>query len=226
MLQERIRREFNQWAQSGQGRGLEKGHWETTRQLIESMKINEYDNVMDLGCGVGWATRVLAQKASRGLVLGVDLSDQMVFQAHKAYRNPHNALFLVADASGIPCRDEFFDSLLSVESIYYYPGLDLAFHEVHRVLKAGGKAFFLISYYKENPYGHEWAKHIEIPVHLLAADDYIAVLKAAGFRSAQHRRIIDSTPLSEDWAPTHWFPTREQHMKFRSEGALLLMAEK
>jgi arsenite methyltransferase len=226
MIQERIRREFNQWADSGRGRGLEKGHWETTRQLIDLMNIREYDNVMDLGCGVGWATRALAQKAPRGLVLGIDLSDRMIVQARKEYRNPHNALFGVADASGIPCADAFFDSLLSVESIYYYPGLDLAFHEVHRVLKPGGKAFFLISYYKENGYGHEWAKHIDIPVHLLGAEDYIRVLKASGFKTATHRRIIDSTPLPEYWTPTHWFPTRQDHMKFRSEGALLLLAEK
>src|SRR5437867_7050244 len=226
MMQERIRREFNQWAELGRGRGPEKRQWETTRQLIDLMNINEYDNVMDLGCGVGWATRVLAQKASRGVVLGVDLSDRMILQARNGYRNPHNALFLVADASGLPCADEFFHSVLSVESIYYYPGLDLAFHEVHRILKPGGKAFFLISYYKENPYGHEWAKHIDIPVHLLGAEDYISVLNSSGFRTAAHRGIINSTPFPEDWTPTHWFPTRQDHVKFRSEGALLIAAEK
>src|SRR5438128_8892674 len=118
MMQERIRREFNQWAELGRGRGPEKRQWETTRQLIDLMNVDEYDNVMDLGCGVGWATRVLAQKAARGMVLGIDLSDRMILQARKAYRNPHNASFLVADASGIPCPDGLFNSLLSVESIY------------------------------------------------------------------------------------------------------------
>jgi SAM-dependent methyltransferase len=226
MIQDRIRREFNRWAESGLGSGLEKRHWETTRQLIDVMNIGEYDNVLDLGCGVGWATRVLAQKAARGIVLGIDVSDRMIVQARKSYRNPHNALFVVAEASGIPCIEAFFDSLLSVESIYYYPGLDLAFHEVHRILKPGGRAFFLISYYRENPYGHEWAKHIEIPVHLLGAEEYVSILRMSGFRTASHRRIVDSTPLPEDWTPSHWFPTREEHMKFRSEGTLLLEAEK
>jgi SAM-dependent methyltransferase len=125
----------------------------------------------------------------------------MIARACTDYRNPQNALFLVADASGIPCRDELFDALLNVESIYYYPGLDLAFHEVHRILKPGGKAFFLISYYKENVYGHEWAKHIDIPVHLLGADEYIAIL-AVGHSAARpqialsrHRGIdTDSVP--------------------------------
>src|ERR1051326_2650610 len=105
MSQERIRREFNRWADQGRGRGLEKSHWEITRQLIDLMHVSEHDNVVELGCGVGWATRVLAQKASRGIVLGIDLSDRMIHQARTAYRNPHNALFVVADASNIPCAE-------------------------------------------------------------------------------------------------------------------------
>jgi len=226
MIQDRIRGEFNRWAESGQRRGLEKRNWETTRQLIDLMNVEEYDNVMDLGCGVGLATRVLAQKASRGIVLGLDLSDRMILQARQGFRNPHNAFFVVADAAGIPCSDGMFDSVLSVESIYYYPGLDLAFHEVHRVLKPGGKAFFLISYYKENAHGHEWAKHIDIPVHLLGTHEYIDVLKDTGFGTAADRRIIDSTPFPEDWTPTHWFQTRQDYIDFRAEGALLLSAEK
>lgn len=226
MMQERIRREFNQWAESGRGRGLEKGHWETTRQLIESMDLDEHDNVLDLGCGVGWATRVLAQKASRGIVVGIDLSDRMIAQARSGYRNPHNTFFIVADAAGIPSGDSFFNALLSVESIYYYPELEHAFAEVHRILKPGGKAYFLISYYKENRYGHEWAKYIDIPVHQLSAEEYTAALKQSGFATALHRRIIDSTPLPEDWTPAYWFPTRQDHMRFRAEGALLLTAEK
>ena len=226
MIQERIRREFNRWADQGRGRGMEKSHWEITRQLIDLMNVGEHDNVGELGCGVGWATRVLAQKASRGFVLGIDLSDRMIAQARTAYRNPHNALFLVADASNIPCAEGFFNALLSVESIYYYPDLADAFSEVHRVLKTRSKAFFLINYYKENVYGHAWAKHIDIPVHLLGADEYTALLKTSGFRKATHRRIIDSTPLPEDWTPTHWFPTRQDQARFKAEGALLLIAEK
>jgi ubiquinone/menaquinone biosynthesis C-methylase UbiE len=226
MMQDRIRREFNQWADSGHRRGLEKRHWETTRQLIESMNVDEHDNVLDLGCGAGWATRVLAQKASRGIVLGVDLSDRMIQQARSGSRNPHNALFLVADASGIPCYQGYFNKVLSVESMYYYPELEKTFSEVHRVLKPGGKAFFLSSYYQENTYAHEWAKHIDIPVRLLGTDEYVAALKKSGFAAVTHRRIVDSTPLPEDWTPTHWFPTRQEHLKFRAEGALLLTAEK
>jgi ubiquinone/menaquinone biosynthesis C-methylase UbiE len=226
MLQDLIRREFNRWADTGRGRGMEKSHWDITRQMIDLMNAGQHDNILDLGCGIGWATRVLAQRASRGIVLGVDLSDRMIAQAYSGYRNPPNALFLVADASALPCPENFFNGLLSVESIYYYPDLNASFREVHRVLRPGAKAFFLTNYYKENVYSHNWAKYIDIPIQLRSASDYLDEMFKSGFHVAVHRRIIDSTPIPEDWAPTQWFPTREDQSKFQAEGALLLIAEK
>ena len=115
---------------------------------------------------------------------------------------------------------------MSVESIYYYPNLEGAFAEVHRILKPGGKAHFLINYYKENVYSHAWAKYIDIPLHLLSAEDYSKLLFAAGFVTISHRRVVDSTPIPEDWSPSRWFPTRQDQMNFQAEGALLLTAEK
>src|SRR3954453_1534057 len=118
MIEGLIRREFNRWAVQGRPRGIEKSHWEITRELIEMMNVQPHDNVVDLGCGVGAATRVLGERASRGLVVGIDLSDVVISQAKREYRNPGNTIFVVADASGIPCNSDFFTSLLSVESIY------------------------------------------------------------------------------------------------------------
>jgi arsenite methyltransferase len=226
MIEGLIRREFNRWAAQGRGRGMERSHWHTTRQLIESMNIQPHDNVMDLGCGVGWATRVLAERAARGLVVGVDLSDEMIEQAVSEYRNPPNTLFVVANASRIPCPDESFAALLSVEAIYFYPDLENSFQEIHRILKPGGKAHFRLNYYKENHYGHAWGKYVDIPLHLLSSQDYLGILERAGFTKLSHRRIIDSTPLPEDWTPTRWFPSRQDQMNFQAEGALLLTAEK
>jgi SAM-dependent methyltransferase len=226
MLEGLIRREFNRWAAQGRGRGMEKSHWDITRQLIDMMNVQPHDNVADLGCGVGWATRVLAERAERGVVVGIDLSDEMIAQAISEYRNPPNAIFLVADATTIPCADGFFTSLMSVESIYYYPNLDGAFKEVHRILKPGGKANFLINYYKENVYSHSWAKYIDIPIQLLSAEDYGRILSTVGFSKVHDRRIADTTPIPEDWKPSRWFPTRQDQAKFQAEGALLLTAEK
>jgi arsenite methyltransferase len=226
MLQELIRREFNRWAAQGRSRGIQKTHWEVTRQLIDLMKIDADDNLLDAGCGVGAATRVLAQKASRGIVLGVDLSDTMIAKARTGFRNPANALFLVADSEHIPCSTDFFQAALSIESLYYWPDTLAVLSEVYRLLHPCGRAVFLASYYKENSYGHAWARHIDIPVRLLGSDEYLELLRKAGFHNLSQRRIVDSMPIGEDWQPTRWFTTKEEQAKFQAEGALLLTAEK
>ena len=128
MLQDLIRREFNRWADLGRGRGMEKSHWDITRQMLDLMNVSEHDNIIDLGCGVA--------------------------------------------------------------------------------------------------YSHSWSKYIDIPVQLLGAADYVDLLSKAGFRTVCQRRIIDSTPIPEDWKPSNWFPTRQEQAKFQAEGALLLVAEK
>ena len=116
--------------------------------------------------------------------------------------------------------------MLSVESIYYYPGLDLAFHEVHRVLKPGGKAFFLTSYYKENTYGHEWAKYIDIPVHLLGAEGLHGRVEEIRIPDRDPRTDRGLQPASRRLDTDTLVPYRQDHLKFRAEGALLLIAEK
>lgn len=226
MLQELIRREFNRWAAQGRGRGIQKTHWEVTRQVIDLLKLEEYENVIEVGCGVGAATRVLAQKASRGMVLGIDLSDRMIGEARRGYRNAANTLFAVAEASYIPSPDRFFHASLSIETLYYWPDTPSVLSELSRVLAPGARAVFLVSYYKENVYGQDWARHIDIPVRLLGAAEYVDLIAKAGFHNVGHRRLIDSTPIGDDWKPTRWFTTKEEQAKFQAEGSLLLTAEK
>jgi len=226
MKEDLVRREFNRWADEGRGRGMEQGHREITRLTIELMAVRPEDHILDLGCGSGWASRILSDLAPKGITVGADLSDHMVREAAGEYPNAKNTFFVVADAAGIPCRDAFFDSLLSVESIYYYPDLDRTFGEVCRVLRPGGAAHFLINYFKENPYSHVWSKYLNIPVHLLDADDYTGMLRRAGFSEVSHRRISDPTPIPDDFKPSRWHPTREDLEGFQAEGALLLIATK
>ncbi len=226
MTQELIRNEFNKWADLGRGRGMEKSHWEITRAAVELMNIRSGDDIIDLGCGTGWATRVLAGTAPEGTVLGVDLADHMIQEAQTGYVNPPNAFFAVAEAASLPCPNVSFDSLLSVESIYYYPDLEGALGEAARILRPGGRAFLLINFYGENKYSHCWAEYLDVPVRLLGADEYVRLLENVGFRQVAHRRVSDPTPIPDEFQPSKWHPTREDLEGFQAEGALLLVAEK
>src|SRR5688572_21714022 len=75
---EQLRQEFNQWAKAGRGEGMEKGHGPVGRQAIELMHLPGDARVLDVGCGSGWATRLIASRARNGRVVGIDISDEMV----------------------------------------------------------------------------------------------------------------------------------------------------
>src|SRR4051794_16606564 len=99
---ERLRQEFNQWAEGGKGEEMERHHISITEQTLAMMNLKPGDRVLDLGCGAGWATRLMAQQVAceqnPGQVIGVDVSDEMIRRARAASINHENAMFVVGSA--------------------------------------------------------------------------------------------------------------------------------
>ena len=58
---EQLRQEFNQWAEQGKGEEMEAHHISITEQTLALMKLKPGDRVLDLGCGAGWASRLMAK---------------------------------------------------------------------------------------------------------------------------------------------------------------------
>ena len=67
---ERLRQEFNQWAEQGRGEEMEHHHISITEQTLALMDLKPGERVLDLGCGAGWATRLMAQMRRRGRAAG------------------------------------------------------------------------------------------------------------------------------------------------------------
>src|ERR1700675_623707 len=83
---ERLQQEFNRWADAGEGEKMERHHLDITEKTMRLMDLHPGERVLDLGCGSGWAARLLARMVGdgpRGIgeVVGVDVSDEMVRQA-------------------------------------------------------------------------------------------------------------------------------------------------
>src|SRR5271169_532158 len=82
---ERLRQEFNQWAEQGRGEEMEQHHISITEQTLAVMDLKRGQRVLDLGCGAGWATRLMARAVGAGerpgQVIGLDVSDEMIRRA-------------------------------------------------------------------------------------------------------------------------------------------------
>src|SRR6202451_1783655 len=99
---EQLRTEFNRWAESGKAESREHEHRPITASTLGLMQLRETDNVVDVGCGGGWLSRILAQRVHEGRVVGMDISDEMVRHAREANTDLDNAMFVVGSVDEIP----------------------------------------------------------------------------------------------------------------------------
>src|SRR6202040_1550301 len=92
---DRLQQEFNRWAEEGEGAKMERHHLDITGKTMRRMDLRPGERILDLGCGSGWATRLLARivgggPQGSGQVVGVDISDEMVRQARSASKEFDN----------------------------------------------------------------------------------------------------------------------------------------
>ncbi|MBZ5646157.1 MAG: class I SAM-dependent methyltransferase [Acidobacteriia bacterium] len=227
---ERLRSEFNKWAEAGRGEEMERHHLDITEKTIRHMELRPGERVLDLGCGAGWATRILARLVGEGpeghgQVIGIDISDEMIRRARAASKDFDNVMFVVGSAEKIPWEENFFDKVLSVESFYYYPDQDRALNELFRIMAPRGRLFILINLYQDNPYSLRWVDSLEVPVHARSKQEYVDLLHAHAFEDVQALQIPDDTPTPEEYSGK-WFKNAQELREFKRIGALLLIGTK
>jgi SAM-dependent methyltransferase len=132
---------------------------------------------------------------------------------------------MVGSVDEIPWRENFFDRIITVESSYYWPDPAQGVRELYRVAAGGGSAWTLINYYRDNPYCHQWGAKLGVATHLLSAEEWKGLFRAAGFKDVSHRLIPDPTPNPEVYNG-RWFRDAKELAAFRAIGALLVEGTK
>lgn len=112
--------------------------------LREYLPFQYGDKIIDIGCGNGNLFLSYAQKLkSNGLIVGLDQSKDLLFEAKKSdFVTPH-ILLLWNMNSQIPFMDESFDHAISTFAIYYANDIPALIRDIARVLKPGGEVIFI-----------------------------------------------------------------------------------
>jgi ubiquinone/menaquinone biosynthesis C-methylase UbiE len=114
--------------------------WPQNLRAIDALGVAPSDHVLDVGCGPGRSLAVLAQRAPKGHVVGVDPSDLMAEIAvnrNSALVKARRVEVMIGSACDLPFEDSAFDKALCVHVVYFWKDLNLAFREIARVLKPG-----------------------------------------------------------------------------------------
>jgi len=100
---------------------------------------------LDIGCGEGHNTRLLADRGAR--VTAVDVSGRFIAHARRAEVDaPKGIRYLVASAVALPFEDASFDFATGFMSFMDVPGADRVLAEAYRILRPGGFLQFSITH--------------------------------------------------------------------------------
>lgn len=136
-------------------------------------RIVEGKDVLDIACGEGYGSAMLARHAQS--VVGVDIADSAIRHASMAYRDIRGLEFRRGDAAQIPLDDDSVDVVVSFETIEHHDRHREMLSEIRRILRPDG--VLIISSPNRTVYSELAGHHNEFHVKELDFGEFDAVLK-------------------------------------------------
>jgi trans-aconitate 2-methyltransferase len=106
---------------------------------LEDVAVAGTERVLDVGCGDGYVTRVIASRVPCGSVLGVDASPRMVEAARAADDRLANVSFQVGDVTTMSFGPDF-DLVVSFNALHWLAEQETAYRNIAAALKPTGRA--------------------------------------------------------------------------------------
>ncbi len=164
-----------------------------SRRFIQAAALRPQDRVMEVGSGLGGILTASHRRVGTSqLYVGIDLSYQMVWRAHRCRaRRQQPVDFLVASALQMPFRQECFDVVLLSHVVKYLtdPQLRHVLAQVRGLLRPGGR----IVLWEFKPYA--WNRINRIILRgsrshkLRSAAEMRALLQEQGYQNLRPFRI-------------------------------------
>ena len=225
MSHDKIASTFDTWAQSGRGDRMEEGHGDVVAQVIEQLDIRPGFEILDLGCGTGWATRALAKTQAGTQAIGVDASPAMIARAEELHSYTIRARYEVGHFEALDFKDGKFDLAFSMEALYYAPDLEKALTELQRVLKPGGRASLVMDLWTGRPGTEGWGTAVGLQMRSHTPEEWSQLLEAAGFEAVTCSMVVDRRqPDEAGFEPSDYYPDFATYKAYREAGALWVQA--
>ena len=117
---------------------VNKGPFQSTKKLIELIKINKNNLILDVACGTGVVTKQIQKKIGKsGYVIGIDTSTTAIKIAKKENKKNKNLDFLNADAENFSFSKKF-DIITCQYALFFFPNAQKALKNIKNSLKKSG----------------------------------------------------------------------------------------
>ncbi len=115
-------------------------------RLIQSAKIRPNDRILDVGCGTGIVSRLIASNDNfHGTITGLDLSPHMLSVARAQSAQQRQKIeWHEGQVESMPFQNASFDLVVCQEALQFFADRKLALAEIHRVLKTDGHFAFSV----------------------------------------------------------------------------------
>ena len=120
-----------------EARGEDRQQQAMRQAFLREVTLPPHAHVLDVGCGTGVFTRVLAQWPNVASVIGIDSAPTLLAKARDAAVGLPNLSFRAGDGRALPFDADSFD-LITFDSVFsHLSGPKQALEEAFRVLRAG-----------------------------------------------------------------------------------------
>jgi ubiquinone/menaquinone biosynthesis C-methylase UbiE len=110
--------------------------------VVELLKVEPSDSVLEVGSGPGVGLALAATKGHQGWVVGVDPSQTMLEMARRrnyARIEAGQVVLRLGTADKLPFEDATFDKAMTMNSLHLWPDPVAGLREVRRTLRPGGR---------------------------------------------------------------------------------------
>ena len=129
---------------------VNKGPFQSTKKLIELIKINKNNSVLDVACGTGVVTKQIQKKINKsGYVVGIDTSTTAIKIAKKWNEKNKNLGFVNIDAENFTFSKKF-DVVTCQYALFFFPNSQKALKNMKNSLKKSGTIGISVHGSKDN----------------------------------------------------------------------------
>ncbi len=121
---------------------MNRGNAELEQLSLSCAQVSSSHHVLEIGFGNGKLLQQLCKQLQNGKVYGADISQDLINQVSTRLKThvASNTLELhLAGVSQLPIKDETIDTIITTNTIYFWPNPAADAKELLRVLKPNGK---------------------------------------------------------------------------------------